>query len=220
MHAPPFTGRPPSANDDFKSRNGTGLAVGVICAVAAHVVLFALFPTLHAAEAPMPVETIPIVQRPPAVDLPPPPVEVERPATPRVAAAVLDEGPFRFIPPAEGREDVLPPHRPGVRPDEAPAFIPRDREPTLVNRAALMRELQRRYPPMLREAGIEGVVRLFVYVTADGAAGKTELHRSSGLEPLDRIAREVIREARFDPASLDGEPVGVWILFPVGFRTR
>ncbi|MGD8496980.1 MAG: energy transducer TonB, partial [Gemmatimonadales bacterium] len=148
----------------------------------------------------------------------------------RVAAVLMeDEGPYRLLPLAPRHDRVpgrfaprrdLPPVPPGAEPESIPSFVPRDQEPILRNRTELLRELQERYPPALREAGMEGTAQLYVYVAESGSVTRALLKRSSGLVQLDEVAVEVMRRAQFTPAVLDDEPVGVWIELPVSFGTR
>lgn len=220
MNLPPFPGLRLSANERFRAAAGDWLSIGLIAAVLAHGGLFIFFPTLQAAEVRHPAPVPLVLQRPPGVDLPVAPQEIDRPAPPRVAAAVLDESPYRYIPPGQARPEALPPPRPGARPEDEPSYIPRDREPVLRNRRVLLRELRNRYPPMLREAGIGGTVHLYVYISETGEVVKTELQRSSGQAALDRAAEEVARKAEFSPALNRERPTGVWILLPMSFDVR
>jgi protein TonB len=221
---PTFT--PATANDRFKSRSGDWLSVGLIFAVLAHGSLFLFFPELRAAEVEAPA-TIPLViEQPPAVALPAPAHAIERPAAPRVTAVLMDErrNPYHLLPPAWRtplpEEKRLPAPRPGVSPETEPSFVPRDEEPVLRNRVDLLRELKQRYPPALREAGIEGTAVLYVYVSETGSVTNTRVKRSSGFPGMDEVAVDVLRHAEFTPASLRDEPVGVWIELPVKFATR
>lgn len=210
-----------SANDRFKSKRGDWLSVGVIAAVFFHVSLFAFYPEVRAADVRRPDEVRLVVHRPPAVDMPQPPQQVDRPPPPRVAAVQLDEGPdpYRFIPPGPARPKQLPPPRPGARPEDEPSYIPRDVEPRLRNREELLRALHRRYPAALRQAGIGGTVGLYVYVAETGDVMKAELLRSSGYVPFDSVARNVALDAVFSPARRRDEPIGVWIILPIAFAT-
>lgn len=222
MTVRPSSASPVSANEHFKSKSGDWLSMGVIVAVLAHIGLFALCPDIQAAEVRRPVAVSLVIYRPPAIDLPPPPRMIDRPRVPRVAAAVLHgPNPYRFIPPREfRRQDRLSPPRPGASPEDEPSFVPRDQEPVLRNRGELLRELQQRYPPMLREAGIGGTVGLYLFVSESGEVTKTVLQRSSGQVQLDRIGLEVALQAEFAPARNRDEPVGIWIQLPFQFRVR
>lgn len=224
---------PVTANDRFKSRQGDWFSIGLIFAALAHGSLFLFFPELRAAEVTVPVTPPIVIERPPAVALPAPPQEIGRPRTPRVAAVMLeDEGPYQLLPLAPRYDRMpgrvaphpdlpdLPPVPPGAEPESIPSFVPRDEEPILSNRAELVRELQERYPPALREAGIGGTAQLYVYVAETGSVTNARLKRSSGLAQLDEVAIDIIRHAEFTPAVLGDEPVGVWIELPVSFQTR
>lgn len=224
------TSAPVTANDRFKSRHADCFSIGLIFAVLAHGSLFLFFPQLRAAEVTVSATPPIVIERPPAVALPTSPEGIERPRAPRVAAAILEnEGPYRLLPLAP-RRDLLPgrvaPHRdlppvpPGAEADSIPSFVPRDREPILRNHAALLRELQERYPPALREAGIGGTAQLYVYVAETGSVTRALVRQSSGLTQLDEVAIEVMRHAEFTPAVLDDASIGVWIVLPVKFATR
>ncbi|MFG6449129.1 energy transducer TonB [Roseateles sp. BYS180W] len=74
-----------------------------------------------------------------------------------------------------------------------------------------------RYPELLREQGIEGVVWLRVRVEADGRAQLIELLRSSGWELLDHAALSAVRHWRFHPGHINQQPIASWVQFPVRF---
>lgn len=66
------------------------------------------------------------------------------------------------------------------------------------------------YPGAARRMGDEGEVRLDVHVGADGSVLEVRLRQSSGSPLLDRTAIETVRRWRFDPATVDGQPVAEW----------
>lgn len=73
------------------------------------------------------------------------------------------------------------------------------------------------HPPLLRERGIEGVVRLRVWVDELGRAGQVLLAASSGWRLFDDAAVAQARRCPFHPALRGSEPVGSWVEFPVRF---
>ncbi|KQY88642.1 energy transducer TonB [Pelomonas sp. Root1444] len=73
------------------------------------------------------------------------------------------------------------------------------------------------HPPTLRDRGIEGVVRLRVWVDELGRAGQVLLAASSGWRLLDDAAMAQARRCPFHPAQRGSEPVGSWVEFPVRF---
>jgi periplasmic protein TonB len=66
------------------------------------------------------------------------------------------------------------------------------------------------YPASARRTGIQGEVRLDVHVGADGQVLDVRLRNSSGSPVLDRSAMNTVRSWRFEPATIDGNPVAEW----------
>jgi protein TonB len=73
------------------------------------------------------------------------------------------------------------------------------------------------HPPVLRDRGIEGVVRLRVWVDELGRAGQVLLAASSGWRLFDDAAMAQALRCPFHPAQRGSEPVGSWVEFPVRF---
>lgn len=73
------------------------------------------------------------------------------------------------------------------------------------------------HPQPLRERGIEGVVRLRVWVDELGRAGQVLLAGSSGWRLFDDAAMAQARRCPFHPAQQGSQPVGSWVEFPVRF---
>src|SRR5947207_5408670 len=59
--------------------------------------------------------------------------------------------------------------------------------------------------------GEEGVVALRVLVRRDGSVGDSQIADSSGSPALDRYARDLVKDWRYQPATVDGTPVDTWI---------
>lgn len=74
------------------------------------------------------------------------------------------------------------------------------------------------YPGLARRLGEEGTVRLRVWVTREGRAGKVELSQGSGSPRLDRTALETVSRWRFEPAREDGLAVEQWVIVPIKFK--
>ncbi|MEZ5611300.1 MAG: energy transducer TonB [Rhodocyclaceae bacterium] len=74
------------------------------------------------------------------------------------------------------------------------------------------------YPALARRLGEEGTVRIRVWVTREGRAGKVELSQSAGSPRLDRTALETVSRWRFEPARERGEPVDQWVIVPIKFK--
>ena len=102
----------------------------------------------------------------------------------------------------------------------APAAPPRDEPPVAepplqsARRAACA---PAPHPLALRERGIEGVVRLRVWVDELGRASEVLLAASSGGRLFDDAAVAQARRCPFQPARRGAQPVGSWVEFPVRF---
>jgi periplasmic protein TonB len=77
--------------------------------------------------------------------------------------------------------------------------------------------LVRGYPPLLRDAGIGGTARVWVYIDQTGAVQRMQLSGSSGHDALDRAALDVAGSMKFSPARNRDEVVSVWIELPIVF---
>ncbi|NOQ21077.1 MAG: TonB family protein [Candidatus Aegiribacteria sp.] len=73
------------------------------------------------------------------------------------------------------------------------------------------------YPAMAAQAGVEGTVILWVYVSTTGAVSDVKLYNSSGVNSLDEAALSAAWNTRWTPALNNGIPVGVWTTFSVNF---
>ena len=74
------------------------------------------------------------------------------------------------------------------------------------------------YPAIARAAHVEGVIILEVVSAADGAVTDVRILRSIPL--LDAAATEAVRQWRFSPTLLNGEPVPIVMTVTVAFRLR
>ena len=97
--------------------------------------------------------------------------------------------------------DGVQPETPWIYYDEPPAVVSKPRP---------------EYPDLARQAGVEGTVRLLVFVGVDGRVREAKVVASVPL--LDAAALEAIRRWTFTPALANGHPVAVWVAVPVVFR--
>ena len=102
---------------------------------------------------------------------------------------------------------------------EAPTFTPFTERPDLLNEQEVQRALEEEYPPILRDAGIEGTVQVYFFIDTEGEVQRVVVARTSGHEALDSAALRVARVFRFSQARNLGEPVPVWIAIPLTFGT-
>jgi TonB family protein len=92
--------------------------------------------------------------------------------------------------------------------------------PRLLNGEDVAEEIARAFPRRLREAGIGGVVNVYVHVDERGSVGEARIQETSGWRELDSTALVIARRLHFLPARHDDEPVAVWVTFPIRFYVR
>lgn len=76
-----------------------------------------------------------------------------------------------------------------------------------VQAAKLKSKIQPSYPPLARQTRIQGTVRLHAIIGKDGTV--KELTLESGHPLLVQAALDAVRQWRYDPTLLNGEPVEV-----------
>lgn len=207
-----------TANDRFKRASTNWTRIGMLAAVGLHLGLFGLVKPFEAADMGTVTNEIESIRLPPEVRIPPPPETIARPAAPRIAVdapegVTIAPTTFEQAPPG-----ALPPPPPGGDPADEPSFIAYDTAPILLNPAEVQELLQREYPRSLRDAGIEGRVELWLYVSEDGAVRNSEIRTSSGNALLDEAAGRVAPAIRFTPARSRDRVTAVWVRLWVEFK--
>ena len=101
-----------------------------------------------------------------------------------------------------------------------PTFTPFTQAPSITNRSEVVSAMVRAYPPLLRDAGIGGTVRVYFFINEQGVAEQVRLEESSGHAALDDAALNVAGVYAFEPALNDETPVPVWVQFPITFQVR
>jgi TonB family protein len=99
-----------------------------------------------------------------------------------------------------------------------PTFTPFTVAPEIQNRDEVIAAMARSYPPLLRDAGIGGAVRVYFLISDTGRVVETRIDQSSGHEALDQAALAVAGVYRFAPALNRDDAVPVWVSFPITFR--
>lgn len=210
-----------TANDQFKRGYGDWVLGGVMAAVVLHFGLFVLVRPFQAADLSLMSDEVEVVDLPPEVEIPPPPEQIPRPATPRVADVELDEditiAPTTFE--SNPVENLPPPPATGS-PSDRPSFIPYDTPPRLKNGGEIQRLLQRLYPESLKNAGIGGTVVLWIYVNDQGQVDKSVVKESSGHSALDRAAQQVADNMVFEPAMNRDKRTDVWVAQNITFEVQ
>jgi TonB family protein len=91
--------------------------------------------------------------------------------------------------------------------------------PRLNNYAVVQRNLERAYPPLLRDAGVGGTVLLVFVVTENGSVDPTSVEVLESDNPqLSTAAVSVAERMRFTPAIVGGLPVRVRVQIPITFQ--
>jgi len=212
-----------TANDEFKNNYSSWFAGGLIFAVLAHFALFELFPQFRAADIGTKSKAMETVELPPQVEIPPPPEQIARPATPKVSSADISEdvtisettfesNPVEKLPP--------PPSGEGSSASDRPSFIPYDVAPEMKNASEVQSYLQRVYPPSLKQSGIGGTVVLWIFVDKEGQVQKARVQKSSGYDALDQAAKKVADRMVFSPAMNRDKKTAVWVQQRVQFQVK
>jgi protein TonB len=84
-----------------------------------------------------------------------------------------------------------------------------------VQRANLINQTRPVYPPLARQARIQGTVKLTAIISKDGSIQKLEV--LSGHPLLIPAALQAVKEWRYKPTLLNGEPVEVVTQVDVNF---
>ena len=210
-------------NDRFKRSFSSWFWGSMIAATVVHFMLFQFWPTLTAEDVSFTVEELETIELPPEIEIPPPPEQISRPATPVMAAADIDEditiAPTTF---EENPVEDLPPPPTEAVVDlaAAPVFTPMTVRPEIRNRNAVMTAMERAYPPILRDAGIGGQVVVWFFISEEGQVLDKRVSQSSGHTQLDDAALEVADVYQFTPALNRDQKVKVWIQIPITFQVR
>ena len=162
------------------------------------------------------------------------PREERKVSAPEKSRVTADAQPVLALPaPARETEALPPPAAPSnvevtapatdTKPNvaaTAPAGLPRETAgttPAIFN-AAYLRNTPPRYPLIARRNGVEGTVRLKVFVTREGRPADVQLDQSSGSAALDTAARDAVKTWQFVPARRGQDAIESWVVVPVVFK--
>ena len=212
-----------TANERLKRSFSSWFWGSMIAATVIHFALFAFWPELTAADFSFDSTELEAIELPPEIEIPPPPQQIARPATPVMASADIDEditiapttfedNPVEDLPP--------PPEEQVVDISAAPTFTPFTVAPDILNRVEVIRAMEREYPPLLRDAGIGGTVQVFFFIDEEGVVQQFQVNVTSGHQALDDAALAVAGVYRFSPALNRDKRVPVWVSFGITFQVR
>lgn len=212
-----------TANDRLKRTFNSWFWGSMIAATVLHFGTFAFWPELTAEDFSFESEELEAIELPPEIEIPPPPQQIARPATPVIATTEIDEditiapttfedNPVEDLPP--------PPEEAATDISAAPTFTPFTVAPTILNRDEVVRAMEREYPPLLRDAGIGGRAVVWFFIDENGAVQDYRVSESSGHQALDDAALAVADVYRFSAALNRDKKVPVWVQFPITFQVR
>ncbi len=206
------------ANEQFKQGRQRRVALGLMAAVMVHLAIFELFPRMQVDDLGAAAVALETIELPPEVRIPPPPEEVSRPATPRVATIDVDEDVTIASTTFESNPvENLPPPPNTASPDDRPSFIPYTVAPVLKNKDEVLKFLKRVYPSQLKSAGVGGAVVLWLYIDEDGQVLRTVVAESSGFDQLDEAAQKVASRMMWKPAMNRDKKTAVWLSQAIDF---
>jgi len=212
-----------TANERLKRTFSSWFWGSMIAATMVHFGAFAFWPELTTTDMSFEAEELEAIELPPEIEIPPPPQQISRPATPVIAAADIDEditiatttfddNPIEDLPP--------PPSDVATDISAAPTFTPYTVAPSILNRDEVVRAMVREYPALLRDAGIGGTVRVYFFIDENGQVRDTRIDQTSGHQALDDAALAVADVYRFSAALNRDKKVPVWVSFPITFQVR
>ncbi len=209
------------ANDRFKRGFNDWFWIALILATVLHAGLFFASPTFGTDDYSFTSAELESIELPDEIEIPPPPEAIQRPATPVISEATIDEdltiAPTTF---EDNPIENLPPPPSGDDRDlaAAPTFTPMTVRPALQNNAEVQRALQRYYPPVLRDSGIGGTVNVWFFIDENGRVLRRQINESSGYDAFDQAALQVAELMRFSPAYNRDQKVPVWVSFNITFE--
>ncbi len=211
-----------NANNRFKNDFSSWFWGSMILATVTHFGFFAFLEFGEVRDLSASVTPIPVMP-PPTVEIPESPEPLARPAMPVVTDAAIDID--ITIAPVTFDKNPVENHPPP--PDEveteigaAPVFTPYTVKPDYTNAAEVRRALEREYPPLLRDAGIGGTVKVWFFIDEHGVVQNQVVNESSGHEALDAAALRVAPVFKFTPALNRDRAVPVWVSLPITFRAN
>lgn len=149
----------------------------------------------------------------PIIKAPPPQPKAPPKPSPRPVLTETEQEPAAQPLPAPSAEPVAPP---APQAEALPQAMP------LAKLTAMPRFLHKErpiYPPMMRAAGKEALVKLAVLIDARGNIRDIQIKKSAGSE-FDQAAIDAVNKSSFSPGEIEQQAVTVLLTVPVKFQLR
>ncbi|HSJ08821.1 MAG TPA: energy transducer TonB, partial [Longimicrobiales bacterium] len=96
-----------------------------------------------------------------------------------------------------------------------------DRRAVLSNQAQVVRTLERLYPPLLKDAGVEGSVQVQFVVTAAGRVDMSTVQvLSTTHAQFTDATKQALRDFRFTPARKGDHNVRMLTMIPIEWKVQ
>lgn len=142
-----------------------------------------------------------------------PPTSTDAPGAMTVAMATVSSPGIHAVAVEPTSAGTTP--RPDLQPpQEQPAALPAN------HRQCSDQQTARHYPALLRERGVQGLVRLRVKVDENGRAAEVVVANGSGFRLLDEAARRVAESCPYVPARRGDQRLASWIEYAVRFALQ
>lgn len=199
-----------TANTEFKGKYHRYLRNSILWAIFIHINIFVFSPEFTFKPYKLQEETFEVVEVPDNIEIPPPPKEIAPPQVPVEAAD--DEATDEEIAPTtfDSFEDMPPPPPPSG--GGSNVFLAFDEPPVLID------YVSPQYPPLAREAGIEGTVAIRVLVNEEGKVIAADVLSSDVTPAMEKAALEAAKQCRFRPAKQRTVPVKAHVMIPFQFQ--
>lgn len=200
-----------TANVAFKAKYKKYVRNSLLWAILIHIAAFVLSPEFTFKPYKLKEEQFEVVEIPADITIPPPPKEIALPQVP-VEAADDDADTEEDIAPTtfDSFEDMPPPPPPSSGGGDV--FLAFDEPPSLTYYVAP------KYPPLAREAGIEGTVAIKVLVNEEGKVLDAVVLSSDVTPAMEKAALAAALQCKFRPAKQRTIPVKAHVMIPFQFQ--
>ncbi len=154
----------------------------------------------------------------PTIGIPKPVPDVEAPEGSNIASQSemdrFNASDLKGIVDGSAGEIVFDTTQPEILP-QPEEFVPYDEPPVPLTEGTY------EYPPIAKQADIEGTVWIKALVDKNGDVRDAFVFKSSG-SPVgfDEVAKEAAFMIKYKPAISNNQPVAVWVVYPVCFKLR